>query len=640
MKGAESTNRARAALSSRAHSGRQPMYQSFFGLRKRPFAALPDADCFVPLEGVCQAFDGLLQAASEGRGIGVLTAPAGLGKSLVCQRVARELAGGFRVVLLPTGNFLTRRSLLQAILFELGHSFVRMGDQELRLALVTTLRAIRPARRGLVLIVDEAHLLAARMLEELRALLSLGDEGEPLVRLIVSGQLALEETLSRRECDAFNQRIAAQVMLPSLNREESISYLTRRVAWAGANVSELFAGNALNAICEAADGVPRCLHQLADYCLALAVKRSEKPITLRTVREALEDVKQLPLAWAELTVGRATTSPLETARAQAAAAADASIELDGPMAPTQVDPTPARPEKTLARPQKTDREILDEAFFDTYPLREQSAGTRNSFELDELSETWELDSPVEIVAPWLQDSSYSLETDVTQRIDAELAGSAVEFGDIFETEDVDELEANRVVNIERTDALTPNDLSRNPRAIESTALPKADALPESEPRQAGAMASLVDEEVVIDRYAALDSALHRLTRTMLNTRTNVRRQPAEAIAAPVVSAPSSNIVIDAVPQHRFDIVMPEDDAVLSEDDAIPEVAIKPVANTQIAVAATAKAAEPSRELVAASVSAPMATSSTSSREKSGTATDERRPYQLIFSEIRRRRRRG
>src|SRR6202035_4561312 len=159
--------------------------------------------------------------------------------------------------------------------------------QELRLALITTLRAIRPARRGLVLIVDEAHLLAARMLEELRALLSLGDAGEPLVRLIVSGQLSLEETLSRRECDAFNQRIAAQVMLPSLNREESISYMTRRVAWAGANVSDLFADNALNAICEAADGVPRCLHQLADYCLALGVKRSEKPITLRTVREAL-----------------------------------------------------------------------------------------------------------------------------------------------------------------------------------------------------------------------------------------------------------------------------------------------------------------------------------------------------------------
>ena len=64
------------------------MFEPFFGFTKRPFAALPDADCFVPLEGICQAFDGLFQAAAEGRGIGVLTAPAGLGKSLVCQRLA------------------------------------------------------------------------------------------------------------------------------------------------------------------------------------------------------------------------------------------------------------------------------------------------------------------------------------------------------------------------------------------------------------------------------------------------------------------------------------------------------------------------------------------------------------------------
>src|SRR5262249_5360613 len=156
-----------------------------------------------------------------GRGIGVLTAPAGLGKTLVCQRLARELSHRFSVAFLPSGNFLTRRALLQAVLFELGHSFVRMGDQELRLALSATPQAIRPSRQALVLIVDEAHLLAARMLEELRALLNLGEGGEPLVRLIVSGQLALEETLSRPECDAFNQRIASQVMLPSLSRDES-----------------------------------------------------------------------------------------------------------------------------------------------------------------------------------------------------------------------------------------------------------------------------------------------------------------------------------------------------------------------------------------------------------------------------------
>ena len=35
------------------------------------------------------------------------------------------------------------------------------------------------------------------------------------------------------------------MLLPSLTREESLSYMTRRVAWAGANISDLFVGDAL-----------------------------------------------------------------------------------------------------------------------------------------------------------------------------------------------------------------------------------------------------------------------------------------------------------------------------------------------------------------------------------------------------------
>src|SRR5580704_8098590 len=385
------------------------MFESFFGLRKRPFAALPDADCFVPLEGICQAFDGLFQAAAEGRGIGVLTATAGLGKTLVCQRLARELSASFRVVLLPTGNFLTRRSLLQAILFELGHSFVRMGDQELRLALSTTLQSLRPAHRGLVLIVDEAHLLAARMLEELRALLSFGEGGEPLVRLVVSGQLSLEETLSRPQCDAFNQRIACQAMLPAFTREESSSYVTRRLAWAGANISDVFAREAVAAICEAADGVPRCLHQLADHCLAIGTSRSEKPISLRIVREALDHLKQLPLNWAEPTTGRATTNLLEVARAQAVAMAEVSIEVDGPMARNQ-NPSPKSNrntsestvfESTVFESTAFESAKFEGATFDTYPLQSELSDAGNVLEPQTANSTWDLDSSSELVAPWM-----------------------------------------------------------------------------------------------------------------------------------------------------------------------------------------------------------------------------------------------
>nr|MBC8289106.1 hypothetical protein [Planctomycetota bacterium] len=44
-------------------------------------------------------------------------------------------------------------------------------------------------------------------------------------------------------------------------------------------------------------GVPRCLNQLADHSLLLGVAADESPVQEATVREALEDLKQLPLHW-------------------------------------------------------------------------------------------------------------------------------------------------------------------------------------------------------------------------------------------------------------------------------------------------------------------------------------------------------
>jgi type II secretory pathway predicted ATPase ExeA len=614
------------------------MSESFFGLRKRPFAALPDVDAFVPLNGICQAFDELMQTTTEGRGIGVLTAPAGLGKTLVCQRLARELSGQFRVALLPSGNFLTRRSLLQAILFELGHSFVRMADQELRLALSTMLQTLRPSRRGLVLIVDEAHLLAARMLEELRALLNQGEGGEPLVRLIVSGQLSLEETLSRPQCDAFNQRIGCQSMLPSLTRDESSSYITRRLAWAGANVSEVFTRDALIAICEASDGVPRCLHQLADHCLTMAANRAEKPINVRTVHEALEHLKQLPLNWAEPTTGRGLTNPLEAARAQGGMLRN-SIELDGPM---------ARPSISYGPTERTNRESAERASSDTYPLQvdpvemaEDSRDARN---------VWELDSRSVPASPWNDDDvDPRMEQPVTRRepytgiadddlqlIDAPqptstIVGTHIEYGAAMESLPVIEMEAMGPAMHEHRQMVLPE--------IETTQLDSHQLeSAQIDSPQLAAMTTAVDEEVVIDRYAALDSALNRLTRTMLNARANVRRKVAEAVvpaeptpmvaeSIPIASMAVESIAVESLDavHGRFDIVLPEEDAVSRSTNALEPV-YQPSEAAALAVAAA----------VANSMAAPVATGRDTANSS---ATNERRPYQLLFSELRRRRRR-
>ncbi len=273
------------------------MYEEFFGCSRRPFSATPDAACFIPLEGPQAALDALAVCCERGQGIGVLTGRSGLGKTLVGVRLAFELQPTLETVFLSHSSFPTRRSLLQAILFELRRPYSRMAEQELRLELSAALKALRPERKALALIIDESHHLSEALLDELRLLALLADRGEPLVRLVLIGNPELEERLAAPGLVSFNQRVCCQVELSPLTQAESIAYLRDSLEWSGASADEVFEPDALAFIARAADGVPRCLNQLSDHTLLLAYAGEQRLITTDIAQQALEDLKQLPLMW-------------------------------------------------------------------------------------------------------------------------------------------------------------------------------------------------------------------------------------------------------------------------------------------------------------------------------------------------------
>lgn len=275
------------------------MYESQFELKRRPFGATPDPRCFLAVGPVRAALDEIVVCVEQGQGIAIVSAPAGTGKTLLCERLKAELEDRFQVVILRHASFLTRRALLQTVLAELNHSYRRHEEQELRLELVPAIRALQPAREALVLICDEAHLLTEDLLEELRILSDLAEIGHPLVRLVLVGQPSLEETLAGAPLEALNQRVRAHVSLEPFDRATSREYLDYRVTWAGGRLDEVFTAEAIEAICQASQGVPRCMNQLCDHALLLAYVAEERPVEVDTIHEALRDLRQLPLHWNE-----------------------------------------------------------------------------------------------------------------------------------------------------------------------------------------------------------------------------------------------------------------------------------------------------------------------------------------------------
>jgi type II secretory pathway predicted ATPase ExeA len=275
------------------------MYEASFGLKRRPFAATPDPTCFLAAGPIQAALDEIVVCVEQGQGISVLTAPAGTGKTLLCERLNCELGDRFHVVILRHSTFLTRRSLLQTLLCELGHPYQLPSEHELRLELLPAIRQLRPDREALVVICDEAHHLSESLIEELRILADFADSGRPLVRLVLAGQLALEEKLTHPSLSAFNQRIRAQVDLPIFDHAGSLDYIDYRITWGGGRTDEIFTAAAMEIIARASDGVPRCINQLADHSLLLAFVAEQCPVPEETVLEALNDLRQLPLHWNE-----------------------------------------------------------------------------------------------------------------------------------------------------------------------------------------------------------------------------------------------------------------------------------------------------------------------------------------------------
>ncbi len=274
------------------------MTTDLFRFRHRPFAAAADTANYVPFESIEAAIDATSGAVRREAGAAVVIGTSGLGKTMLCRVLAERLAESHEVVLLATSRLVTRRALLQNILFELGLPYRDREEGELRLGLLDHLRSRHNRTAGLLLLVDEAHTMPPRLLEELRALTNIVRDGRPRAHLVLVGNQSLDERLNHPKLDAIQQRIASRCYLYPMSRDETRRFVGRQ--WTQAIADEItlpFDAAALDRIHAAADGIPRLANQLCDHALMLANARRRTSIGAEAIDEAWSDLQQMPTPW-------------------------------------------------------------------------------------------------------------------------------------------------------------------------------------------------------------------------------------------------------------------------------------------------------------------------------------------------------
>ncbi len=203
----------------------------------------------------------------------------------------------FHVVQVTGQGLGTRRALLQAILYGLGRRFRGMDEGELRLALVDYLTSTEASPAPMALLLDEAHALPLRVLDEIRVLGHVVHGGQSQVRTVLAGGPLLEERLASPKLESLSQALAARCYLEALNRQETEDYVRAQLDQSGRRGGDVFPTDTCQSIHQATDGVPRLINHLCDHVLLLAYAAGKAVVLPEHVEEAWADLQQLPTPW-------------------------------------------------------------------------------------------------------------------------------------------------------------------------------------------------------------------------------------------------------------------------------------------------------------------------------------------------------
>ncbi len=271
------------------------MYEPYYGFGEKPFSLTPDPKYLYRSEPHANAFELLHYAIERREGFVAITGDIGTGKTTVCRALLGETdARTFTALLL--NPFLSEEDLLKAILRDLGvvsrRDFSFGTRQPTKQELVGTLHdfllSLVPLGAKAVVIIDEAQNLPLAILEQIRILSNLETEKEKLLQIVLVGQLNLLPLLRSPELRQLDQRISVRSQLRPLTADETVGYVSHRLAIANGSRTVTFTPAALRRVFEYSKGTPRLINLLSDRALLGGYSARTTRITHEMVEAAAD----------------------------------------------------------------------------------------------------------------------------------------------------------------------------------------------------------------------------------------------------------------------------------------------------------------------------------------------------------------
>lgn len=273
-----------------------PMYASFFGLKHEPFSIAPDPRYLFMSERHREALAHLLYGVNGGGGFVLLSGEIGAGKTTVCRCFLEQIPRRTNVAYIFNPK-LTVLELLNSVCEEFGIPHREPGSGEDRATVKDYLDPLNEyllrthaVGQNNVLIIDEAQMLSAEVLEQLRLLTNLETNERKLLQIILIGQPELRDMLARPELEQLAQRVIARYHLGALTETETEAYIRHRLSVAGMTTAMPFDAKAMRRIHQLSRGVPRRINLLCDRALLGAYAGGKGLVDRRIVETAAGEV--------------------------------------------------------------------------------------------------------------------------------------------------------------------------------------------------------------------------------------------------------------------------------------------------------------------------------------------------------------
>lgn len=264
----------------------QSLPLEFWGLERWPFRGSPGAGQFYPTASHNEALARIDYLVESRRRLGALLGETGMGKSLLLQVAATQLARQGAAVALVDALGATTREVLWQMACGLGTLPRDDADAPWLWRQVTDrVTENRMQQRATVVLVDDAGQAGPDLMTQFARLARL--DTTPAARWTIV--LAAEPSQAARWNETLRNVVDLRVELSAWTAEETIGYVQTALVEAG-RMEPVFDDGALRSLHELSGGVPRQVARLADYALLAGAAAKRDTIGAAIIEAAYDEI--------------------------------------------------------------------------------------------------------------------------------------------------------------------------------------------------------------------------------------------------------------------------------------------------------------------------------------------------------------